>query len=132
MLARGAVRLVGPAVAAFALVLTLIGFRWWAVGPASLAVAVVLAALATFLLVFFRDPDRLPGAGIVSAADGRVRAVDRVGDAWRISVFMNVTNVHVNRLPLDGRGRIDRGERVGVPCRLPSGRGAQRPAPLPV
>jgi phosphatidylserine decarboxylase len=56
-----------------------------------------------FFAVFFRDPDRSPGDGIVSAADGRVRAVDREGDLWRISVFMNVTDVHVNRFPLDGR-----------------------------
>ena len=56
-----------------------------------------------FFAVFFRDPERSPGEGIVSAADGRIRAVERVGGAWRISVFMNVTNVHVNRFPLDGR-----------------------------
>ena len=61
----------------------------------------IVGALELFLLVFFRDPERTPGAGIVSAADGRVHGVDREGDLWRISVFMNVTNVHVNRLPLD-------------------------------
>ncbi len=56
-----------------------------------------------FFAEFFRDPQRSPGAGIVSAADGRVRAVTRDGDQWRVSVFMNVTNVHVNRFPLEGR-----------------------------
>jgi phosphatidylserine decarboxylase len=56
-----------------------------------------------FFAVFFRDPERTPGEGIVSAADGRVRAVDREGNVWRISVFMNVANVHVNRFPVDGR-----------------------------
>ena len=61
------------------------------------------AALWLFFAVFFRDPERVPGTGIVSAADGRVRAVEREGDRWRISVFMNVTNVHVNRFPLDAR-----------------------------
>jgi phosphatidylserine decarboxylase len=61
------------------------------------------AALWMFLVVFFRDPERTPGGGVVSAADGRVRAVEREGDRWRISVFMNVTDVHVNRLPLDAR-----------------------------
>ena len=64
---------------------------------------VVAAALWFFLAAFFRDPERSPGTGIVSAADGRVRGVDREGDRWRISVFMNVTDVHVNRLPLDAR-----------------------------
>ncbi len=67
------------------------------------AVLVVLAALWVFLAVFFRDPQRAPGAGVVSAADGRVRAVERDGERWRISVFMNVTDVHVNRLPVDAR-----------------------------
>jgi phosphatidylserine decarboxylase len=72
--------------------------RWAAV--AALGVA---AALWLFLAWFFRDPERLTGDGVVSAADGRVRAVDREGDRWRISVFMNVTNVHVNRFPADAR-----------------------------
>jgi phosphatidylserine decarboxylase len=68
---------------------------------AAVAALAVAAALWIFLAVFFRDPDRVPGDGVVSSADGRVRAVDREGDRWRISVFMNVTDVHVNRLPLD-------------------------------
>ena len=74
--------------------------------PFSLAwAALLLAGVAVWLFfaVFFRDPERSPGAGVVSAADGRVRAVDREGDRWRISVFMNVTNVHVNRFPVDGQ-----------------------------
>jgi len=66
-----------------------------------LAAIAVLIALAAFFAVFFRDPDRPPGAGIVSAADGRVRAVEVEGSRLRISVFMNVTDVHVNRLPID-------------------------------
>ena len=64
---------------------------------------ILIAGLWAFLAWFFRDPERAPGPGIVSAADGKVRAVDREGDRWRISVFMNVTDVHVNRLPLDAR-----------------------------
>jgi len=71
--------------------------------PYLLGLLVLAAALTVFFAVFFRDPERAPGAGVVSAADGRVRAVVREGDLWRISVFMNVTNVHVNRFPLDGR-----------------------------
>jgi phosphatidylserine decarboxylase len=58
-------------------------------------------AVWLFLAGFFRDPERTPGDGIVSAADGRIREVVREGDLWRVSVFMNVTDVHVNRLPLD-------------------------------
>jgi phosphatidylserine decarboxylase len=55
-----------------------------------------------FFLWFFRDPERTPGPGIVSAADGRVLAVGPDGDRTRIAVFMNVTDVHVNRFPLAG------------------------------
>lgn len=57
-----------------------------------------------FLLVFFRDPERVAeGPGVLSAADGRVRAVVAEGVRWRISVFMNVTDVHVNRFPCDAQ-----------------------------
>jgi phosphatidylserine decarboxylase len=61
----------------------------------------VAAGVWLFLAWFFRDPERTPGEGIVSAADGRVREVALEGDLWRVSVFMNVTDVHVNRLPID-------------------------------
>jgi phosphatidylserine decarboxylase len=74
--------------------------------PFSLAWATLLVAgvvVWLFFAVFFRDPERAPGSGIVSAADGRVRAVEREGELWRISVFMNVTNVHVNRFPVEGQ-----------------------------
>ncbi len=69
----------------------------------ALATTILLTGLALFLAAFFRDPERAPGPGIVSAADGRVTAVAKDGDRWQIVVFMNVTNVHVNRFPIDGR-----------------------------
>ena len=93
--------------------LLVLGFVAWADSflPRNLAVlALLLAASAGIaaLAVFFRDPERTPGPEIVSAADGRVRAVDRDATALRISVFMNVGDVHVNRFPLDGTvDRID-------------------------
>ncbi|MEE8574552.1 MAG: phosphatidylserine decarboxylase family protein [Thermodesulfobacteriota bacterium] len=71
-------------------------------------------AISLFLFVvwFFRDPEReIPtGEGdIVSPADGKVIKVEEVDDdrflktkAIKISVFMNVFNVHVNRAPTDG------------------------------
>jgi len=71
-----------------------------------------LAAL--FVLQFFRDPPRdVPEdpAAVVSPADGRVVAVERARDPWlerdalKISVFMNVFNVHSNRSPVDGTVR---------------------------
>jgi phosphatidylserine decarboxylase len=93
--------------------LLLAGLALWSVDliPRDLPVlSLLLLSLAGIvaLLVFFRDPERRPGPDIVAPADGRVRAVDRDATALRISVFMNVTDVHVNRFPLDGRvDRID-------------------------
>lgn len=64
-----------------------------------------------FVLQFFRDPPRTPvqGVGLVlSPADGRIVAVEEADDPWlerralKISVFMNVFNVHSNRSPIDG------------------------------
>ncbi|HET7635807.1 MAG TPA: phosphatidylserine decarboxylase [Burkholderiales bacterium] len=70
--------------------------------------------LALFVLQFFRDPPRRIPDGrhaVLAPADGRVMAVERVRDPWlerdalRISVFMNVFNVHSNRSPVDGEVR---------------------------
>lgn len=103
MLAPGAGRfLAGPAAVAVAL-LVLLALGGLPPGPAELIALAAALGLAGFFVVFFRDPERAPGAGIVSAADGRVRAVEVDGDHLRVSVFMNVTNVHVNRFPLAGR-----------------------------
>ena len=103
MFAPGAGRYLGAVVALllFLAVLPAVGAV-----PLSLAWAVGLVvglAVWSFFAVFFRDPDRPVGEGVVSAADGHVRAVVREGDAWRVSVFMNVTDVHVNRFPVSGR-----------------------------
>jgi phosphatidylserine decarboxylase len=68
------------------------------------SLAVAWAFLA-FFLWFFRDPERPVGPGVVSPADGRVIAVGPDGARTRIAVFMNVTDVHVNRFPVDGTVR---------------------------
>jgi phosphatidylserine decarboxylase len=69
---------------------------------------------ALFVLQFFRDPPRsVPDdpRALVSPADGRVVAVGRARDPWlerdalKVSVFMNVFNVHSNRSPVDGEVR---------------------------
>jgi phosphatidylserine decarboxylase len=103
--APGAGRMIGPPAAiAVVLGILLIGSSPHGGALAGLALAILAAiGLAVFFAVFFRDPERVPGEGIVSAADGRIRAVDTVDGRIRISVFMNVTDVHVNRLPFDGR-----------------------------
>ena len=66
--------------------------------------ALALVGVGYFAIAFFRDPDRTPPtAGIVAPADGRVSVVRREGDRIRVGVFMNVTDVHVNRAPAPGR-----------------------------
>ncbi|WP_132060198.1 protein sorting system archaetidylserine decarboxylase [Halorussus amylolyticus] len=68
------------------------------------AVALAFVALAGGALHFHRDPDRTPPeSGVVAPADGRVSVVREEGDRVRVGVFMNVTDVHVNRAPLGGR-----------------------------
>lgn len=68
--------------------------------------------LTGFVLSFFRDPERVvPEAEdvMVSPADGKVIIVETVtddtftnGQAYKVSIFMNVFNVHVNRNPMAG------------------------------
>ncbi len=74
---------------------------WW--------LGVLPLGFAAFFLWFFRDPRRtIPhGVGlVVSPADGKVTSVETVrtpeGERMRISIFLNVFNVHVNRAPVSG------------------------------
>jgi phosphatidylserine decarboxylase len=72
-----------------------------------LLTTVIFFLLTLFLLIFFRDPERVIGRGIVAVADGAIREVTKtndpvIGECSKISTFMNVYNVHVNRMPLDG------------------------------
>ncbi|MFB6255654.1 MAG: protein sorting system archaetidylserine decarboxylase [Haloplanus sp.] len=63
----------------------------------------VALALGGFVIWFFRDPERTPPPnGVVAPADGRVSVVREEDDRLRIGVFMNVTDVHVLRAPMDG------------------------------
>jgi phosphatidylserine decarboxylase len=64
-----------------------------------------LYLLATFCAWFFRDPDRLvpPGPVAVSPADGKVVVVTPEGSGHtRVSIFLNIFDVHVNRSPVGG------------------------------
>jgi len=63
-----------------------------------------LLAPAAFCAWFFRDPDRTPPPGdiVVSPADGKVTAVRPEAGLTRVSIFMNVFDVHVNRAPISG------------------------------
>ncbi|MBI3505404.1 MAG: phosphatidylserine decarboxylase [Proteobacteria bacterium] len=114
--------------------------------------AAVLAVVTAWMIYFFRDPDRVvpTRAGlIVSPADGMVQLIVpavpppelEMGDQplTRISVFLNVFNVHVNRVPAGGRvvraryrpglflnaaldKASDENERMSVRVEMPDGR----------
>jgi len=105
-----------------------------------------------FCLFFFRDPERVPPGrpGVILApADGRIAAIVPgtppaelgLGNAprWRVSIFLSVLNVHVNRVPVDGtvtriayrhgaflNASLDKAseanERNAIAMRLPDGR----------
>jgi phosphatidylserine decarboxylase len=101
LVAREGWPFLGIALAASLLVAWLAGW-WWSL-PFWLA--------ALFVLQFFRDPPReVPEdpRAVVAPADGRIVAVEKARDPWlerdalKISVFMNVFNVHSNRAPVDG------------------------------
>jgi phosphatidylserine decarboxylase len=95
---------------AIAIVLTLLAARsgsvGWRIGAA------LWAALAVWVVAFFRDPERRWAIGermIVAPADGKVVSVIETdepafhgGRSLRISIFMNVFDCHVNRYPVSG------------------------------
>jgi phosphatidylserine decarboxylase len=65
-----------------------------------------LFILALFCLYFFRDPERgiPPGPVAVSPADGKVVAVKAESPSvTRVSIFLNIFDVHVNRTPISGK-----------------------------
>ncbi len=74
--------------------------------------SIPLWIIAVFVLQFFRDPARSGSTAanaVLSPADGRIVVVEHTHDpygnreALKISVFMNVFNVHSNRSPVDGK-----------------------------
>jgi len=93
-------------IAAYALALTLRSWPLW-------LVAFVITILTLWCAYFFRDPERTGPRGerlVIAPADGRLLMITDVdeprfigGRATRISIFMNVFNVHVNRYPVGGR-----------------------------
>ena len=93
------------AIGAFALALARRSWSLW-------LLAVVITILALWVAYFFRDPERSGERGanlVVAPADGKLIMITEVdepafigGRATRLSIFMNVFNVHVNRYPVDG------------------------------
>ncbi len=92
-----------PFIAIAAVATAVLGWIAWPLG--------VLGFLAlVFVLQFFRDPPRevpTDAHAVLSPADGRIVSVGKAHDPWldrealKISVFMNVFNVHSNRSPVD-------------------------------
>lgn len=78
-------------------------FYFWLGYSYFILLASVLLVLFLPVMAFFRDPERPIGEGVVSPADGRIRDIRMDGGRLFISIFMNVHNVHVNRMPFDGR-----------------------------
>lgn len=93
------------AVAAFALAIMRRSWALW-------LFAVLVTLLALWVAYFFRDPERTGERGahiVVAPADGKLIMITEVnepafmqGRAMRLSIFMNVFSVHVNRYPLNG------------------------------
>ena len=93
------------AIAAFALAVARRSWTLW-------LLALIITLLALWVAYFFRDPERTGDRGaqlVVAPADGRLIMMTEVdepafvqGRAVRMSIFMNVFNVHVNRYPVDG------------------------------
>lgn len=105
LIAREGWPFIAAAVGGAAIAAWLVGFAW------SLPFWIV----ALFVLQFFRDPAReIPGdaGSVLSPADGRIVAIQSAHDPWldrnalKISVFMNVFNVHSNRSPVDGEVKV--------------------------
>ena len=96
---------------------SLTALAWWAAGRGGWSVgwsvvAAVLSLLAIWLVVFFRDPARDGPRGdavVIAPADGKVVGVVEADEpmylktrALRVSIFMSVFDVHVNRYPVSG------------------------------
>lgn len=78
----------------------------WSGGSALVTLSAIPLFAFLFLWFFFRDPERQAGTFIVSPADGKVLWTDRVDDpdlgpCDRLSIFMGIQDVHVNRIPVD-------------------------------
>ncbi len=97
MIARGAVKPISIS-AVPAIITLIIGAFFW---TPSYYIAGLFIVLLIAVIIFFRDPDRDVGGGVVSPADGKVIVVNK--DVNRLDIFMNITDVHVNRSPYGGR-----------------------------
>jgi len=141
-IARGGFAWIIPSYLITILVITLFFLSQGVIRSVFLACSILLILLSSLLVIFFRDPQRSIGSDLVAVADGKIREIastldEDIGECVKISTFMNIHNVHVNRMPLDGTiqelihhpgahlpaytKESERNERVVVVIQSPSG-----------
>ena len=88
------------------IILTGLLILFWSMGHVTIYLPSFSGLILLFFLNFFRDPKRLVPKGInqiVSPADGKIIRIDTQDEEFQIvSVFLNVFDVHVNRMPITG------------------------------
>ncbi|WP_047492716.1 phosphatidylserine decarboxylase family protein [Terriglobus sp. TAA 43] len=96
----------------YALGLIVVALILWRL-TGSIGISLIPILLAVFFLWFFRDPARRIPTGpgeIVSPADGKVTEAEWIetpdGSRLRLSIFLNVFDVHVNRSPIEGTVKL--------------------------
>jgi phosphatidylserine decarboxylase len=92
--------------------LAVLGSLTWWLYFVNIPLAVLTFLLLAFIFFFFRNPPRKISMNdnvILSPADGKVMFIDEIdepefmgGKAKRVSIFLNVFNVHINRSPIEG------------------------------
>ncbi|MDI6917503.1 MAG: phosphatidylserine decarboxylase [Thermoplasmatales archaeon] len=97
MIAKGTAHLIlAPLILGIACLLL-----FWYIKPI-IFLSSIFFIITIFFLFFFRDPKRIIGDGVVAPADGKIMRIEE-NDSIKVSTFMNLHNVHVNRAPLDGK-----------------------------
>ncbi len=96
-----------PFIALFGFITLVFALLGW------VTITVLLLLLTLFSVYFFRNPERIAPAGdslVIAPADGKVIFVGKVDEeryfkarTTKVSIFMSVFNVHVNRVPCDGK-----------------------------
>ena len=92
------------------IITTLVALYTWISGT-TLVIIFIFFLLFVFLLIFFRDPHRECPEDeniIIAPADGKIIKIEEVedpnvGSAFLVSIFLNVFNVHINRMPIQGQ-----------------------------
>jgi phosphatidylserine decarboxylase len=101
-----------PFIAYAAVIAIFLAVASWLLSSAILAIPAVIAVLLlVFVISFFRNPERVPPedtALVIAPADGTVVYAgpshqEHLGDCLKISIFMSVFNVHINRSPMTGK-----------------------------